>query len=97
MSAHSVANHEQGVKPRLVAPDDYGVLVLLTLETGIGRPGDPKPHQCVYAVGRATDRGGRPHGRRPGRQGEGRDGPMRRASTMRDSDWPGPLTHASSY
>src|SRR6202022_3596403 len=45
VAAHPVANDEQGVEPRLVTPDDYSILILFTLETGIGRPCDPKPHQ----------------------------------------------------
>jgi hypothetical protein len=45
VAAHAVANDEQGVKPSFVTPDDYCILILFTLETGIGRPCDPKPHQ----------------------------------------------------
>src|SRR6266851_4508421 len=44
MPAHPVAHHQQGVETCLVAPDDYCVLVLLALQTGIGRPCDPKTH-----------------------------------------------------
>ena len=42
MTTHPVANDQQGIQARLVPPNDYGVLVLLSFEAGISRPGDPQ-------------------------------------------------------
>src|SRR5258708_37105601 len=38
VTAHAVAYDQQGVQARLVAPDDYCVLVLLSFEAGISPP-----------------------------------------------------------
>src|SRR5260370_1959652 len=47
VTAHSIADDQQGVEPGLVAPDDYGVLVLLPLSARARRPGDPQAPRRV--------------------------------------------------
>src|SRR5260370_41499579 len=45
MTAHPITDDEKCVEAGLVAPNDHGVLVLLALETGVGRRGDLKTHR----------------------------------------------------